>query len=326
MNSSLPTSLTTLESRAMGCMAGLAVGNVLGLAVESRSRNEVQSRLGASGSLKLLPTEEKNRDWDDDLAMAMALAECLVELPQGANRLDTHAIQKAYLAWLRTGSRGIGGLTLEVLLKASSGEARPAERVWQTRCDRGQRPLGNGAAMRIAPLGLAFAGEPDRIARLAAEDAAITHWDPACRQTAAAVALLTAALVRGEKDPIASSRAHAGSIEPEVAEAWQPIPLEALAAQGIDHGGMGSTLLALKIAISVLRDGAPFAEALPWVIRQGGDTDTNGAIVGALLGTRDGITAIPHEWRQCVPQGDRILQVARQLLRRSGVVASQEDP
>ena len=322
MNLALPASQFTLESRALGCMAGLAVGNVLGLAVESRSRDEVQTRLGTSGPLKRLPVEEKGRDWDDDLAMAMALAECLVELPQGVSRLDTHAIQKAYLAWLRTGSRGIGGLTLEVLIKASSGEARPSERVWQTRCDRGQRPLGNGAAMRIAPLGLAFAGDPDRVARLAAEDAAITHWDPACRQTAAAVALLTAALIRGENDPIAWARAHAGPMDPEVAEAWQPKSLEALTAQGVDHGGMGSTLLALNIAISVLQDGAPYAEALPWVIRQGGDTDTNGAIVGALLGARDGIAAIPLEWRQCVPRGDRILQVARQLLRRSGLVAS----
>ena len=176
--------------------------------------------------------------------------------------------------------------------------------------------------MRIAPLGLAFAGDPDRVARLAAEDAAITHWDPACRQTAAAVALLTAALIRGENDPIAWARAHAGPMDPEVAEAWQPKSLEALTAQGVDHGGMGSTLLALNIAISVLQDGAPYAEALPWVIRQGGDTDTNGAIVGALLGARDGIAAIPLEWRQCVPRGDRILQVARQLLRRSGLVAS----
>jgi ADP-ribosylglycohydrolase len=273
-----------------------------------------------------LPVEEKGRVWDDDLAMAMALAECLVELPQGASRLDTHAIQQAYLAWLRTGSRGIGGLTLEVLIKASSGEARPAERVWQTRCDKGQRPLGNGAAMRIAPLGLAFAGNPDHIARLATEDAAITHWDPACRQTAAAIALLTAALIRGERDPIAFARSHAGPMEPEVAEAWDPISLEALARRGLDGGDMGSTLLALKVAVSVLREGSPYSDALPWVLRQGGDTDTNGAIVGALLGARDGLAAIPVDWRRCVPEGDRILRAGWKLLRWSGLDTTQVFP
>ena len=325
MKLTLPPPQSALESRALGCMAGLAVGNVLGLAVESASRGEVQHRLGASGPLKELPTQELDRFWDDDLAMAMALAECLIALPRKATHLDTSAIQSAYLTWFRTGARGIGGLTQEVLLKASTGEARTAERVWQTRCRWGRRPIGNGAAMRIAPLGLAFAGDPARIADLADEDAAITHWDPACRQSAAAIALLTAALVRGEPDPMAFARSHTGILEPDVAAAWEPLPLTTLAARGMDHEDMGSTLLALKVAVSVVQDGAPFVDALPWVLRQGGDTDTNGAIVGALLGSRDGLRAIPVEWWRCVSQGGRILQAGRKLLERSGLLASARE-
>ncbi len=323
MSFNLPDSQTALESRALGCMVGLAVGNVLGLAVESRSRSEVRSRLGASGPFKRLPMEERDRVWDDDLAMAMALSQCLVALPLGATRLDTSAIQSAYLAWLRTGSRGIGTLTQEVLIKTAAGEARAAERVWQSRCGWGQRPLGNGSAMRIAPLGLAFSGDPSQIADLAGQDAAITHWDPACRQTAAAIALLTAALIRGESDPIAFAQTHAGPIDADVAEAWRPMSLQALEARGLDGQDMGSTLLALTVAVSVLKSGMPYAAALPWVIRQGGDTDTNGAIVGALLGARDGLAAIPQEWRKCISEEDRILEVGRQLLQRSGLVASR---
>ena len=319
MSLSIPSSTTPLESRALGCLVGLAVGNVLGLAVESRSRSEVRSRLGASGPFKRLPTEERDRVWDDDLAMAMALSECLVALPLGATHLDTSAIRSAYLAWLRTGSRGIGTLTQEVLIKTAAGEARAAERVWQSRCGWGQRPLGNGSAMRIAPLGLAFAGDPARIADLASQDAAITHWDPACRQSAAAIALLTAALVRGEADPISFAMAQASPIDADVAKAWQPMSLQALKTRGIDGQDMGSTLLALTVAVSVLKSGMPYAEALPWVIRQGGDTDTNGAIVGALLGARDGFAAIPENWRQCVSAENRILEVGRQLLQRSGL-------
>ena len=320
MSLPIPTSTTPLESRALGCLVGLAVGNVLGLAVESRSRAEVRSRLGASGPFKWLPTEERGRVWDDDLAMAMALSECLVALPMGATHLDTSAIQSAYLAWLRTGSRGIGTLTREVLIKIAAGEERAAERVWQSRCAWGQRPLGNGSAMRIAPLGLAFAGDPARIADLASQDAALTHWDPVCRQSAATIALLTAALVRGEVDPIAFAKSHAGPIDADVAEAWKPMSLQALESRGLDGRDMGSTLLALTVAVSVLKSGMPYSEALPWVIRQGGDTDTNGAIVGALLGARDGLAAIPEEWRQCVSEEDRVLEVGRGLLRRSGLV------
>ena len=161
-----PVLLSSPESRALGCLAGLAVGNVLGLSVESRSREEAQACLGTAGPLLRIPIEEQGRVWDDDLAMAMAMGECLAVLPEGATHLDTRAHLEAYLGWLRSGARGIGGLTHEVLLKVLAGEGRSSERVWQARCDRGQRPLGNGAAMRIAPLGVAFAGSPHLIAAL----------------------------------------------------------------------------------------------------------------------------------------------------------------
>jgi ADP-ribosyl-[dinitrogen reductase] hydrolase len=315
-----------LEGRALGCLVGLAVGNVLGLSVESRSREDVHSRLGAFGPFTRLPTQERNREWDDDLAMAMALAEILLQHDPEAEHLDSTSILEAYLAWLRTGSRGIGSLTREVLIKAQAGEANAAERVWKARCDRGQPALGNGAAMRIAPLGVAFADEPQRIPQFAAEDAALTHWDPICRQTAAMIALLTAALVRGERAPLTFARLMAGPLLPEVIEAFIPLSLDRLAEQRIDGWNMGSTLLALQIAVSVLASGMPYGEALPWVIRQGGDTDTNGAIVGALLGARDGIAAIPQEWRDCVAEEGRILHMGRRLLLRTGLVPAMGRP
>ncbi len=307
--------LLTAESRAVGCLMGLAVGNVLGLAVESRTREETRARLASNGAFPRLPTEEANRPWDDDLAMAMALGGCLVDLPPGSDQLDRPAILSAYLGWLRSGSRGIGSLTREVLIKTLTGEARAAERVWQTRCERGERPLGNGAAMRIAPLGLAFVGQPANIFRLASEEAALTHWDPACRQSAALIALLVAALVSRERDPRHFALAHAEALLPEVAEAFVPVSLETLAERRLDGWDMGSTLVALRVAVSVLASGQPYAEALPWVIRQGGDTDTNGAIVGALLGARDGLEAIPVDWQACVSEQVRILQMGQRLIR-----------
>jgi ADP-ribosylglycohydrolase len=256
--------------------------------------------------------------------MAMALAEILLQHDPEAEHLDSTSILEAYLAWLRTGSRGIGSLTREVLIKAQAGEANAAERVWKARCDRGQPALGNGAAMRIAPLGVAFASEPQKIPQLASEDAAITHFDPICRQTSTLIALLTAALVRGERAPLSFARSHAEPLLPEITAAYNPLSLDRLAEQRIDRWDMGSTLVALQVAVSVLASGLPYSEALPWVIRQGGDTDTNGAIVGALLGARDGIAAIPQEWRDCVAEEDRILHMGRQLLSHSRLAVEPE--
>lgn len=326
MDLPLPRPDQSIESRALGCLAGLAVGNVLGLATESRSRDRARAVLGTEGPLLCLPLEERQRVWDDDLAMAMTLAGCLVRRPPEAIHLDTSELLEAYLDWFRTGARGLGGLTREVLAKGQAGEAKAAERVWQARCERGARPLGNGAAMRIAPLGVAFSGRPECIAGLAAEDAALTHWDPACRQSAGAVALLTAALVRQEPDPLRFALRHLGSLEAEVTAALHPLPLAELHEEGIDGWDKGSTLLALKVAVSVLASGLPYADGVLWTLRQGGDTDTNGAIVGALLGARDGLAAIPVDWRACVPEGDRILRMAWALWRRSSMPTLEVTP
>lgn len=314
---SIPSPSSTRITRAQGCLAGLAVGNVLGLAVESRSREAARTRLGPEGPLLRLPIEERDRHWDDDLAMAMALSTCLTRLPAGADRLDLAAIQSAYLAWLQSGSRGIVGLTREVLLKALTGEPNAAEAVWKLRCESGQRPIGNGAAMRIAPLGLAFSDRPGLIFELAGQEAAITHWDPACRQSAGLVALLTAALVRGERDPRRFALAHAPDLLPEVREAAIPLSLEALASCQVDGPDMGCTLVALQVAVSLLQAGLPFDEGIPWILRQGGDTDTNGAIVGALLGARDGLGAFPAAWLACVPRQETILEMGLHLLPRT---------
>ena len=58
MNVPMPTPETNLDARDRGCMAGLAVGNVLGLGVEPYSRSEVRIRIGAVGLFKKLPIEE----------------------------------------------------------------------------------------------------------------------------------------------------------------------------------------------------------------------------------------------------------------------------
>jgi ADP-ribosylglycohydrolase len=58
---------------------------------------------------------------------------------------------------------------------------------------------------------------------------------------------------------------------------------------------MGWVLLALENAFFHLR-GSDFEEALVATVGQGGDTDTNAAICGALLGAATGKSAIPSRW------------------------------
>ena len=61
-----------------------------------------------------------------------------------------------------------------------------------------------------------------------------------------------------------------------------------------------------------------FEAALRQIVEAGGDTDTNGAVVGAVLGARYGASAIPQRWMDCIPQRGRIEALADNLLSLGG--------
>ena len=61
---------------------------------------------------------------------------------------------------------------------------------------------------------------------------------------------------------------------------------------------MGYTLKAMQVALWCANHASDFEEAMVAVVSAGGDTDTNGAIAGAVLGARFGLEAIPDRWRE----------------------------
>lgn len=62
----------------------------------------------------------------------------------------------------------------------------------------------------------------------------------------------------------------------------------------------GHVLIAFQNAFRHLALGTPLAEAVIETVAQGGDTDTNAAICGALLGAAQGSEAIPMRWRMAI--------------------------
>ena len=63
---------------------------------------------------------------------------------------------------------------------------------------------------------------------------------------------------------------------------------------------MGWVLIALRNAFHQLASGRSVVEGVSDTVMCGGDTDTNGAIAGALLGSAHGLVGIPAQWRRAV--------------------------
>ena len=84
-----------------------------------------------------------------------------------------------------------------------------------------------------------------------------------------------------------------------------------------DSRSMGYTLKAMQIGLWSLVHGDDFSRTLVDIVSAGGDTDTNGAVAGAVLGGVFGVDAIPGQWLECVSDRERLDDLAGRLLTAS---------
>ena len=158
----------------------------------------------------------------------------------------------------------------------------------------------NGALMRCSPIGIWACG-PDEAAAAAREDAALTHPHPVCQAASAAfAAAISAAIGGGGREEMLAA---AFAAVPEAGAAAVRTCLD-LARQGGEPENFmrqqGWVLTAFQNAFRHLAAGTALEEALAETVGRGGDTDTNGAICGALLGAAQGRLQVPVRWSVAV--------------------------
>jgi ADP-ribosylglycohydrolase len=155
--------------------------------------------------------------------------------------------------------------------------------------------------MRISPLGI-FGATRDRelVARWGQEDAALTHIHPVCKEINA---LFTLAIREAVREPISPTELF------ERIDTWaraRNAPCEVLLTIRTSRTNppsnysqlQGWVLTAFGNALWQLLHAPDLEHGVIDTVRRGGDTDTNGAIAGALLGAVHGRKAIPPRWEQ----------------------------
>ncbi|WSS26878.1 ADP-ribosylglycohydrolase family protein [Streptomyces sp. NBC_01185] len=234
--------------------------------------------------------------WTDDTALALALQRVLDEYGEVVQ--DRLALYYA-LAFEADRARGYGHgmhILLPELLTS------PAD--WRTLApglfEGGS--LGNGAAMRVAPLGARFHADLGHVAEQAALSAAVTHAHPEGVAGAVAVAVAAALSVRGEFTLQAvAGRTPAGLVREGVLRAAE-VPFTTEPWKAADLLGNGKRIRAddtVPFALwTAARHPDDLEEAL-WSTAEGfGDVDTTCAITGGVVGARTGVEGAPAEWRQ----------------------------
>jgi len=283
--------VTSVPDRVVGSVLGLALGDAAGAPFEFRRAHEIPDPppLFELPWLGLPPGSTT-----DDTAMARNLVRSLGE----RDRLDPEDLVERHLAWFRSGPPDVGTLTRLVLARADHGERaeEAARAVWE---ERGPEvSAGNGSVMYCPPLGAAYANRPVQLFDLAPLLSSLTHYDERCRTACLAVTLMTAALVRGKEAERSLHEVLTSLIERglEGAEELEFLVEAAGASRPVDGPDQGFCLFTAGLALRMALEAPGVEDGIRHVVSLGGDTDTNAAVAGALLGARHGAGTLPGSW------------------------------
>ena len=268
-----------VRSRAQGCLLGQLAGDSLGSLVEFEDASTIR-RLYPNGVRDLADGGMWNTlagQPTDDSEMALALARSLVRI--GAFSIDD--IRASYVRWYKSRPFDIGSTTACGL---KGGPILDSQ--------------ANGALMRVSPLGIfGWRMKPQALAKRAADDASLTHPNRICQQVNSLYVTAIGEAIREGPAPTTvydqmAARAEQWNVDQAIRERIE----QAKTHRPPEYNRqMGWVLTAFQNALYELLH-APSLEGVIATVQCGGDTDTNGAICGALLGAVYGREAVPKQW------------------------------
>lgn len=301
-------------NKFLGGMVGSALGDAIGeLAFQGLKEASLRSKIAPMDTLI----------YTDDTAMAIGLAESITQV----GGLDERHLGDTFRAnFQREPWRGYasGPPTVFSLVKRHGISYSEAARS----LFGGQGSFGNGAAMRIAPLGLFFHDSPD-LYEQARASASVTHAHPIGVDGAAVLAWAVAQAVKLDpQEPFPFELFSQGLVDfartPEIRD--KMARARTLIAEDVPPPD-AARRLGRSVAVhesmpfavySFLRHPQSFEECLFCAILHGGDRDTLGAMACAVSGAYLGVEAIPPAWREKIENRQHIEGLALKLVETKG--------
>lgn len=257
----------TTKDKFDGCFFGSIVGDALGMPYEFKDASEIQYEpvMKAGGPFNL-----PKGCWTDDTSMMLCLADSLLA-KQGFDAQDQLL---KYLRWYQDGYNSAIGGCFDIGNQTELALNRFNCDINQTTAKFETHKAGNGALMRITPIPLVYStvGEIMNYSELST---ITTHNNDDCvKASFMYTGIINLALNGIDKTVIQNSF---------------PVTSDNYDVNGYVYGSMTAALDAFYKTNS-------FEECMEFVIKLGGDTDTNACIAGMLAGAYYGFNSIPTEW------------------------------
>ncbi|MFQ5965054.1 MAG: ADP-ribosylglycohydrolase family protein [Candidatus Scalinduaceae bacterium] len=296
-----------LKDKFIGCMLGTHVGDALGMPVEGCSNVAIEANYGELR--EMLDARMGVGTYTDDTEMMIGIAESLVE----CKGFDGKDMADRFVS-LHNPERGYGRGTVNALslIKRGVDWNLAGERVFEG------GSYGNGSSMRIAPIGAFYYDDHNKLREVAYDSSIITHAHPLGKEGAALQAFAVANAVN--MDPSEELDKHSFVLElihfvkdkrniykkklhhVEKLLDESPDMAKVIKLLGNDSSAPDSVPTAVYSFVSHCDE---FEDSVAYAVSLGGDTDTIGAMTGAISGAYHGKRGIPKRWLDVLENGER---------------------
>jgi ADP-ribosylglycohydrolase len=307
---SIGPKVTPADSPTAAILFGLALGDALGWPTEFSSVARIKETYGPAGILE--PPDPAL--YTDDTQMTVALAEGLLDAGIDAD-LDTqmNAVARQFVHWRHTAPERAPGTTcLRGVDRFDQGFP------WHESGIKGSK--GCGSAMRVAPIGLLYQRQPERLREIAESSSLITHGHPAALAASVGAAYLVKLALDGlhprdwAAELLAVTRDMSEEFHAAIGRAVSAASAadEAAALETIGRGWTGEEAVALAF-YCVLRYPDDYVACMRRAANTEGDSDSIACIAGGIMGARLGLAAIPEAWRNRCENRELLYDLARRL-------------
>jgi len=290
-------------------LVGAAVGDGLGSSREGRG-------MAGKGEIEFLNEKLKSLTYTDDTHMTIGVAESLIE-NRGFN--GEHMAQTFLRNYESEPWRGYGPGPPRIFRMIKSGEP------WDTAANKLYKggSLGNGSAMRVAPVGLLYSSDWAKLRETAYKSSSITHCHELGKEGAALQAYAVALAFNTPSDEEIDQEAFLFKLQDfaqnqlyreKVAQIRELLSKQdkagviAMLGNGIEAPRSVPTAI-----YCFLLHPKSYKDTVIYAISLGGDTDTIASMAGAISGAYLGIEAIPEDWKARLENRAYIEMLAEKL-------------
>ncbi len=295
-------SVERARDRAVGCLLGLAIGDAVGAAAESKPRGSFPplTDMVGGGPFNLSPGE-----WTADTTMALCLAESLI----AAGTIDQDDLMIRLQGWLERGEYTVHGECIDIDATTRTAIERFAADGIAAAGVQTTSSAGNGSLVRLAPLAIFKAKNAEEAAQWAVKQSRTTHAAQICLDACKLfISQLVDALSGADKADAMRQRVMA--LSPAVlfisAGEWKTKTRDEIKSNGY-------VVHTLEAALWSVWQTDNFRDAVLTAANLGGAANSVAAVAGQLAGALYGAAAIPRDWLAKLAWRDKIEQLAKSL-------------